>query len=439
MIDARRASALALEEHALKGPGRTSRLFVATTLLMLACTTIWAARCPIDIRARGQGAVVTASQNQVVQNLEGGIVTEIKVRNGDTVKRGQLLVKLSPTALEAELKDRQANAAGLKAAIARLGAEARLQEPSYGQDLRAAASDEVSNEQSLHRQRISMLDAQLDVLETQLGQRRSELADLQARRPKLQETVRLIEEQVVQMRQLVEANSASRAELVQLEKELAQGKVQLSLVEQQIPGAVAAVKGGEERLREKRETFRAEAMQELTEKQVKLKALEGSVKAHADQVQRTMVVSPVDGVIKTLHVASKGEVVAPGRTIAEITPTGDALRVEAHIMPADIGFVMPGQPVNVRLTAFDYAIFGTLEGQVESISPDTVKDETDPKVIYYRVRVRTKATSLKGPAGALELKPGMVADVDILTGRRTVLDYVLKPLTRSRIEAFRER
>ncbi|MDB5098516.1 MAG: toxin-related secretion protein [Cyanobacteria bacterium RYN_339] len=439
MIDTRRASALALEEYALRGPGRTSRLFIATTLVMAVAACVWAARCPIDIRARGQGSVVTASQNQVVQNLEGGIVTDIRVKNGDSVKRGQLLVKLSPTALEAELKDRQANAAGLKAAIARLSAEARLAEPNYPTELRVSASDTVSNEQSLHRQRISMLDSQLDVLQSQLSQRRSELADLQARKPRLSETVKLIEEQLVQMRALVEGNSASRAELVQLEKEAAGAKVQLSLVEQQIPGAQAAIRGGDERMREKRETFRAEAMQELTEKQIKLKAIDGSVRARVDQVQRTQIFSPVDGVIKTLHVASKGEVVAPGRTIAEITPTGDALRVEAHIMPADIGFVMPGQSVNVRLTAFDYAIFGNLVGEVESISPDTVKDEADPRVIYYRVRVRTKATQLKGPAGPLELKPGMVADVDILTGRRTVLEYLLKPLTRSRIEAFRER
>lgn len=439
MIDLHHASAQALESHALEGPDRMSRLSIIGGLALIACAVGWAAVSPIDIRTRGSGQVVTASQNQVVQSLEGGIVTEIKVKNGDRVKRGQVLVKLSPTALEAELKDRQANETGLMAAIARLSAESRLEEPSYPMSLREAAPDMVSAEQSLHHQRLSMLQAQLDVLQTEERQRSAELADVQARVPKLRETVRLIDSQLAEMKQLVETRAAAPAELVALQKEQTTAKVQLSVAQSSIPTAMAAMAGAEQRVRERRETFRAEALQDLTEKQVKLKALVGAVKARADQVQRTQMVSPVEGVVKTMHLSSTGEVVTPGRTIAEIVPTGDALRVEARISPGDIGFVVPGQQVNVRLTAYDYAIYGSLKGTVESVSPDTVKDETDPRQVYYRVRVRTNKTSLHGPKGPLELKPGMVADVDILTGRRTVLDYVFKPLTRARIEAFQER
>lgn len=432
-------SARSLEERALKRPSLVTRTFVVALAALGAAGVAWAAAFEIDIRARGSGQIVTASQTQVVQNLEGGIVTDIRVKNGDVVKPGQLLVRLDPKGLQAELSDRRANAAGLKAAIVRLEAESRGQSPVFPTSLRASAPEVVRGEEALHRQRREALASQLDVLEAELSEKRAALAELKARVPSIKETLSLIEGQIEEMKDLVSSNSASPAEIVALRKEASAQRIQLTIAQESIPGAQAAVAGAERRLREKRATFAAEAMAELSENRVKLMALEGAVEAREDQVARTAVVSPVHGVVKTLHVTTRGEVVAPGRTIAELVPVGDTLHVEGRISPQDIGFVTPGQPVDVRLTAFDHTVYGSLKGQVERISPDTVRDEQDPKMIYYRVIVRTEKNHLTGPTGKLSIMPGMIAEVDIQTGRRTVLDYFLKPLTRAQATALRER
>lgn len=439
MLDVRRASSLAIEEYALTHPTFATRASVWAGMFMISAFAGWAAVTELDVRAKGEGQVVTASQTQVIQNLEGGIVTALKVKNGDKVKAGQVLVQLSPVAAGAELEEQEANANGLRAAIARLSAESRMQEPSYPQAVIAKAPEIVAGERALHRERLANLDSQIDILESALNQKRAELNELEARVPRIRETLDIIEMQRKDMQVLVDARSAAPAELLALQKEAATHKIQLSVAVQSIPGARAGVRGAMRRIAEKREAFRAEALESLAERQVKLAALTSNITARKDRVSRTSVIAPVAGTVKTLHVTTPGEVVSPGHTIAEIVPTGDNLLVEARISPSDIGFVLPGQPCSVRLTAFDFAIYGSLEGIVDRISPDTVKDESDPRVIFYRVMVRTKKAALEGPNGKLKVMPGMVAEVDILTGRRTVLDYLFKPLTRARMGALTER
>lgn len=432
-------SARSLEEAALRPPTVVIRALIVGFAGLGLAALVWAAACEIDIRARGSGQIVTASQTQVVQNLEGGIVTDIKVRNGDVVQPGQILVQLSPMGLQADLKDREATAAGLQAAVIRLEAESRGTSPVFPERLRRQAPEVVRGEAALHLQRKEALASQLDVLESELSEKRAVLAELRARVPSIRETQGMIQEQLREIQALVAANAASPAELFAYRKEAMTQRIQLSVAQESIPGAEAAVAGAQRRLREKRATFAAVAMEQLGENRVKLLALQGVLEARQDQVTRTAVLSPVRGVVKTLHVSTRGEVVAPGRTIAEIVPVGDHLQVEARISPTDIGFVAPGQPVDVRLTAFDHAIYGSLAGQVDQISPDTVRDEQDPRMIFYRVRVHIEKNHLTGPTGELAILPGMIAEVDIQTGRRTVLDYFLKPLTRVQDTALRER
>lgn len=432
-------SARGLEEAALQPPSLAARGVVLTLALLGAVAVGWSAVSEIDIRARGVGQVVTASQTQVVQNLEGGIVTEIKVKDGDRVKRGQVLLRLNPKAAEADLQELEVNAVGLLAAGIRLEAEANGAAPVFPRALRDRAPEVVRNEESLHRQRQQSLSSQLEVLRAELSEKRAVLSELRARVPSIQETLRMIAVQTKEMESLVAAGSASPAEIIALRKEAAAQRIQLTVAQESIPGAIAAVAGAERRLREKRATFQAEAFEQLSANRVKFLALEGQIDRRRDQAARTSVVSPVGGVIKTLHVTTVGEVVAPGRTIVEIVPAGETLLVEARISPSDIGFVAPGQPVDVRLTAFDHTIYGSLKGKVNQISPDTVRDEQDPKQIFYRVTINTEKSVLTGSSGNLAILPGMIAEVDIQTGRRTVLEYFLKPLTRARATALRER
>ncbi|MEB3327764.1 MAG: HlyD family type I secretion periplasmic adaptor subunit [Candidatus Sericytochromatia bacterium] len=432
-------SARGLEEAALQQPSLAARGVVVALALLGATAIGWSSVSRIDIRARGVGQVVTASQTQVVQNLEGGIVTEIKVKGGDRVRRGQVLLKLSPKAAEADLKELEVTSVGLLAAGIRLEAEANGQAPVFPRELRQRAPEVVRNEAALHRQRQQSLGTQLEVLRAELSEKRAVLAELRARVPSIQETLRMIAIQMREMEALVAAGSASPAEIIALRKEAAAQRIQLTVAQESIPGAVAAVSGAERRLREKQATYQAEAFEQLSQNRVKFLALQGQIDRRRDQAARTSVESPVNGVIKTLHVSTVGEVVAPGRTIVEIVPAGESLLVEARISPSDIGFVAPGQPVDVRLTAFDHTIYGSLKGKVNQISPDTVRDEADPKQIYYRVTINTEKSVLTGPSGNLTILPGMIAEVDIQTGRRTVLEYVLKPLTRAKATALRER
>jgi adhesin transport system membrane fusion protein len=432
-------SARGLAEDALHGPSWTERSVVLVLAGLAASALAWSAVSEIDIRARGTGQVVTASATQVVQHLEGGIVTEIKVKNGDHVKRGQLLVRLSPTNVQGELKEIEAQSVGLLAAAIRLEAEATGRDPVFPAELRKRAATVVKGEEALHELRLAALQSQLDVLEAELREKRSALQEFEARVPTIRETMRMITTQEAEIRHLVESNAASPQELIQLQKEYAQQKIQLTVAQESIPGARAAVAAAQRRVKEKRTTFAAEAQQQLTENRTKFMALQGTLESRKEKVQRTVVTSPVDGVVKTMHVTTVGEVVAPGRTIAEIVPIGDSLEIEARISPNDIGFVTPGQPVDVRLSAFDYAIYGSLHGKVARISPDTVRDEADPRLIFYRVMVQTDRNYLQGRTGKLSIMPGMLAEVDIQTGRRTVLDYFLKPLTRAQATALRER
>jgi adhesin transport system membrane fusion protein len=371
--------------------------------------------------------------------LEGGIITDIKVRAGDTVKRGQVLVRLNPKAAQADLSELEVNAVGLLAAGIRLEAEANGTSPVFPKALRERAPEVVRNEEALHRQRMKSLTNQLEVIQSEYTEKRATLAELRARVPSIQETLRMIDVQMREMESLVSAGSASPAEIIALRKEAAAQRIQLTIAQESIPGAIAAVAGAERRLREKKATFQAEAFEQLSANRVKFLALQGQIDRRRDQAARTTVVAPVNGVIKTLHVSTQGEVVGPGRTIAEIVPAGETLLVEARISPSDIGFVAPGQGAEVRLTAFDHTMYGSLKGRVTQISPDTVRDEQDPKQIFYRVTINTEKSSLTGPSGNLSILPGMIAEVDIQTGRRTVLDYFLKPLTRAKATALRER
>lgn len=432
-------SARGLEEAALRPPSLAARGVVVALAGLVAAAIGWSATSLIDIRARGVGQIVTASQNQVVQNLEGGIVTEIKVRAGDTVKRGQVLFRLSPKAAEAELEELEVTAVSLLAAGIRLEAEATGGSPAFPKELRARAPIVVAGEAALHTQRMAALRDQLEVVEAELAEKRAALAELRARVPSIQETLKMIAQQSAEMEALVAAGSGSPAEVVALRKEAAAQRIQLTIAQESIPGALAAVSGAERRLREKRSTFQAEASEQLAQNRVKFLSLQGQLAQRQDQAARTAVEAPVNGVVKSLYVTTPGEVVAPGRTIAEIVPAGETLLVEARISPTDIGFVTPGQPVDVRLTAFDHTVYGSLTGKVHQISPDTVRDEQDPKQIYYRVHITTEKSHLTGPSGKLPIIPGMIAEVDIQTGKRTVLEYFLKPLTRAQATALRER
>jgi adhesin transport system membrane fusion protein len=369
-------------------------LWVLTALFVVAL--VWAWFAELDEVATGTGRVVPTSREQVLQSLEGGILAKMLVRQDDIVKPGQILAQLDPTQAGSTVEE---SAAKYRAALA---AQARLQAEVNGTPLSFPA--ELNDFPALKAEQQRLYDARRRSLAGSLG-----LID---------ESLTLIGREVGIGESLIEVGAASNVEVLRLKRQ----RADLDLKKADL-----------------RSQYIVEARQDLTKVSEEVEALAPVVRGRSDTLSRLTLRSPVRGVVKNIEVSTIGGVIPPGGKIMEIVPMDERLLVEARISPRDIAFIRPGQRASVKITAYDYAIFGGLEGKVSSISPDTIRDEVNPDVYYYRVFVRTTADSLVNKAGRrFPIVPGMIATADIHTGSKTVLQYLLKPLNRAR-EAMRER
>ncbi|MCT8002263.1 HlyD family type I secretion periplasmic adaptor subunit [Sphingomonas sanguinis] len=369
-------------------------LWVLTALFVVAL--VWAWFAELDEVATGTGRVVPTSREQVLQSLEGGILAKMLVRQDDIVKPGQILAQLDPTQAGSTVEE---SAAKYRAALA---AQARLQAEVNGTPL--SFPTELNGFPALKAEQQRLYDARRRSLAGSLG-----LID---------ESLTLIGREVGIGESLIEVGAASNVEVLRLKRQ----RADLDLKKADL-----------------RSQYIVEARQDLTKVSEEVEALAPVVRGRSDTLSRLTLRSPVRGVVKNIEVSTIGGVIPPGGKIMEIVPMDERLLVEARISPRDIAFIRPGQRASVKITAYDYAIFGGLEGKVSSISPDTIRDEVNPDVYYYRVFVRTTADSLVNKAGRrFPIVPGMIATADIHTGSKTVLQYLLKPLNRAR-EAMRER
>lgn len=355
----------------------------------------WASKAELDEVTKGAGKVIPSSSVQTVQNLEGGIVSEMLVSEGDRVRQGDVLARIDDTLSNASYKENLAQAEALRASLARLKAEAEGQENIvFGEETR---EDLVERESSLFEKRRTELAEQTKTLEN---------------------SRRLASDELAMTAPLVEKNIVSKVDLLRLEREV-----------NELDGKLKDITG----------KFQSEAMAQYNEIKAKLEALEQTLAGREDRVRRTVVRSPVNGIVNHVHATTTGAVVQPGEPIVDIVPDDDSVLVEAKIRPSDIAFLHPGQTATLKFTAYDFAMYGGLEGVVEHISADTIEDEVD-REHYYQIKVRKKGGELKTNDGkVLPIIPGMVAEVDVLTGRRTVLQYLLKPFHRVRHNALRER
>jgi adhesin transport system membrane fusion protein len=406
---------------------------VALILLML---LVWAAFAKVDELARGEGRVIPSRHLQVLQSLDGGIVTEILVQEGQQVKDGQILLRLDKTRSMSNFRENQSQYYSLLAKAARLRALADgsafvvPQEMAKNNDLR----DLVESERALYRSRQSELDASMSVVRQQLAQRNQELVEAKARRDQAASAFDLTTKELNLTRPMVASGAVSDVEILRLERDVSRYRGERDQAAAQIQRIQAAVSESQSKAQEVEREFRNRARSELSDTIAKLDALgEGSI-ALSDKVKQTAIRSPVNGTVQRLLVKTVGGVVQPGKDIIEIVPSEDTLLVEARVSPRDIAFLRPGQQALVRLTAYDFAIYGGLEATLEQISSDTVVD--DKGNAFYVVRVRTKKPGL-GPS--LPIIPGMVAQVDIMTGKKSVLSYLLKPVLRAKYYALTER
>ncbi len=416
---------------------RFAYLLTVMSFLFLVVFGVWAHYAVLDEVTRGEGSVVPSRKTQVIQNLEGGILAEIRVREGDIVQEGDILVRIDNTQARASYDDVQSQYYSLLARIARIEAMLEERPIEFPPEVKENAPGAVRDQQALFDAQKRQLEAQISVLESQVKQRKQELEEMVARQEQLNSSLRIANEEMDITRPLVRNGVLPRVDLLRIERQVVDLQGELSTVRTAIPRLKTAIAEAGQRIDELVLSTRAELYQELETARAELNSIEQTVLAGQDRVTRTNVRSPVHGTIKAIHHTTVGGVIRPGEDILEIVPLDDTLLIEARIRPADIAFIRPGQEAVVKITAYDFSIYGGLKGEVENISADTIKDEEGES--FYRVYLRTQETTLKRQGEELPIIPGMTATVEILTGEKSVLDYILKPILKARERALRER
>lgn len=414
------------------------RMIVWLIVLFCLAFLVWANFAVLDEVVRGSGRVIPSSQVQVVQNLEGGIVEAIDVAEGDTVEQGQVLLHIDDTRFDASLRESRARELGLLAKSVRLKAEAEGQEelPELPAEIGEALPNVAHDERQLHAQRRSQLAAGKQVLAEQVAQKRRAIDEWLSKQKHVGRSLRLAEKELKLTRPLRDQGAVSDVEILRLEREVNELRGDLAQARLTVPRLEAELAEVQQRMRELELGFRQEARAEYSEVVAELNAMAAGNVALEDRVVRTQVRAPIRGVVKKLLVNTVGGVVQPGMDLVELVPLEDSLVVEAKLKPKDIAFLRPGLPATVKLTAYDFAIYGGLAARLEQISADTFVEEGEEP--YYQVRVRTERPALIRAGRSHAIIPGMTAEVDILVGKKSVLDYLLKPLLRAQASALRE-
>jgi adhesin transport system membrane fusion protein len=404
----------------------------------------WSNWAVLDEVTRGEGRVIPSSQVQVIQNLEGGIVSEVLVRESDVVEKGQLLLRIDNTTARSNFEDLQARKWSLEGAIARLTVEAaggKADDIKFPAELVELAPHIAEAERSLLAARAAQLQSQVATMKTQAQQRQQEVAALGGKAKRLKQSAALASKELSIIRPLAAEGVVSEVELLKKEREYNDIMTELGATTDAIPGAKSAIEEATARIQEEEARFRAEASSQLNDQRKELASITAQLSGDTDRVERTEVRSPVRGTVKEIKVHTVGGVVQPGEDLMEIVPIEDTLLVEAQIRPSDIAFIRPGQEAMIKISAYDFSVYGGLPAMVEQISADTIEDETGKNQgeRFFRVRLRTNKSFLGSPEKPLPIMPGMTASVDIRTGEKTVFQYLMKPILKAKQSALRER
>ncbi len=418
-------------------PRGLAHVLLFTIAVFFVVFLAWASWASLEEVTRGTGRVIPSRQVQVVQHLEGGIVSEILVAEGDTVEEGQVLMRIDNVRAASDYREKRARYLGVLAAIARLEAEIEETAIEFPPEVLAEAREVAESEIALFNSRQEKLQTDLEILRRQAEQRERELAELESRLAQARESYRLVREELELTRRLAKQRLVSKTELLRLERQANDLKGEIEQTRLAVERVRSSVREAYQRIENAFSKFRSDALRELSALQSELAGLEQIVLAGEDRVRRTELRSPVRGIVKKIYVNTRGGVVAPGERLIEVVPLEDTLLIEANIRPTDIAFIRPGQQATVKITAYDFSIYGGLEGRVEHISADTITNDKGES--FYLIRVRTDRNYLGSEEKPLAIIPGMTAEVDILTGRKTVLDYLLKPVLKARYNALRER
>lgn len=419
----------------IQSPKSTQRV-LWTIAVLVVWLLVWASWAEIDEITRGEGRIIPSGQLQVVQNLEGGIVKAILVKEGDTVKKGQELLKIDNSKFTSTYAESVVKLDELAAKELRLRAEGNNQ--LFIDDIKVKTNRLnrlIDQEKSLYDINQLQLKSKIKILKEQLLQKKGELQEAKSKQKHLNSSFKLLQREIDLSIPLAESGVISEVDMIKLERDANKASEELSAVEISIPGLYSKLDETKNKISQERLEFQTKARLEWHEVVAEIAKLKESKVYLKDQVSRTIVVAPVEGTVNQIFVHTVGGVVKPGMDLVEIVPSDDALLAEIKVKPQDIAFLFPGQQALVKFTAYDFAIFGGLKGEVEHISPDTITDEEGES--YYMVRIKTHESS--SVSKKLAIIPGMTITVDILTGKKTVMDYLLKPIFKAKSNALSER
>lgn len=426
-----------LEAAAHLRPNWVSQVFLWSIAALVGWFFLWAALSEVDERVRGTGQAMPSSDMQVVQSLEGGILTDLLVAEGDHVRKGQSLLRIDDIQFASEGRGIEAQMSSLQAKQARLRAESSDQRFAIDPELIRKYPDIAATEKKLYESRRDEMKNAFSILEDEVRGAEADLEEVKASIVKYSKSRALLQKELDITKSMVAQKAQPEIDQIRLERQLNDIEGSLASALQSRSSLEAKLSAAQKRKEEKTGSLKSQALGELNEVEAKIASIQESLKSVQDKVDRTELKSPVDGVVQKLHIKTVGGVIQPAQKLVEIVPVTDDLMIRARISPADVAFLKPGQEVRVSITAYDPQIYGTLQGRLERIGADTSEDTQGN--IYFEIDVRTDKGYLGDAVQRLPIVPGMIAETEVIVGKRTILSYLMNPVLRMKDRALTEK
>ncbi len=424
----------------------TINVLFITILSVIVSLLLWANFAKIDELTSGEGKVIPSNKIQKVQYFDGGIVSDILIKEGEHVSINQPLFKIDTTRYKATFEETQENLLSLKTVRIRLEKElvidykGKIEKLRYSKQLEETAADYIDSQQKIFKNKFYERRNNLKILQLQYKQKIQELKEIESKEKQLKGSLLLVEEELITIRKLTRLGTKSKVDLLKIKKEYNTLKGDLNSATLSIPRSKFAIEESKTQIDEKKQVFKSEISTKLQETITEIRTIEARLISDNDKLEKTIIKSPVNGTIKQININTIGSVVQSGVDLIEIIPDSDILFVEAKIDPKDIAFINPTLKAIVKLTAYDFSIYGGLEATIVEISADSIKDlDSKDGKSYYKIVVKTNKNYLEYNNRKLAIIPGMVASVDIVTGKKTIMDFVLKPILKVKEGALHER
>lgn len=417
-------------------PSKASNIMLWSITAMIALFIIWASFAKIEELTRGQGQVVPTQEIQIVQSLEGGLLQKLLVGQGDRVTKGQVLMRLSDVMFSSEERGAEAKSDSLKLKIARLEAEAAGKEFVVPDELMKKIPDIAQNEQALYRSRQQELKNAISILEDKILTVKSDIDEAQAQINRLSSSRGSLQQELSITREMVAKKAVSKLEQIRLEREVNDMGGQINAQQERISGLKSDLSAAEKQKADQMDRFRSQALTELSDVKTQVAQIGESLKSIGDRVSRTELRAPVDGIVNNIAVRTVGGVIEPAQKLIEIVPLDSELKIIAKVSPNNIAFLRVGQPVKVKISAYDSQRYGSLNGKLVRIGASSVSDKEGN--VFFEIEVHTDRNYLGTAQNPLPVTPGMIADTEVITGKRTIMEYILKPFLQARDRALRE-